>query len=75
VSLKAGLDVCEKSRPHRDSIPGPLHKGYLVEIEEVRAGNILFWTAGVVGMRIWVLRSNLYSFGNSSIISGVIQLD
>jgi hypothetical protein len=20
---RAGLDVCEKSRPHRDSIPGP----------------------------------------------------
>jgi hypothetical protein len=20
---EAGLDVCEKSRPHRDSIPGP----------------------------------------------------
>jgi hypothetical protein len=23
VGLSAGLDVCEKSRPHRDSIPGP----------------------------------------------------
>jgi hypothetical protein len=23
VSPRAGLDVCEKSRPHRDSIPGP----------------------------------------------------
>jgi hypothetical protein len=23
VGLRAGLDVCEKSRPHRDSIPGP----------------------------------------------------
>jgi hypothetical protein len=23
VCLRAGLDVCEKSRPHRDSIPGP----------------------------------------------------
>jgi hypothetical protein len=23
VGPRAGLDVCEKSRPHRDSIPGP----------------------------------------------------
>jgi hypothetical protein len=23
VGTRAGLDVCEKSRPHRDSIPGP----------------------------------------------------
>jgi hypothetical protein len=23
VGSRAGLDVCEKSRPHRDSIPGP----------------------------------------------------
>jgi hypothetical protein len=23
VGLRAGLDVCEKSRPHRDLIPGP----------------------------------------------------
>ena len=23
VSLRAGLEVCGKSRPHRDSIPGP----------------------------------------------------
>jgi hypothetical protein len=23
VGLRAGLDVCEKSRPHLDSIPGP----------------------------------------------------
>jgi hypothetical protein len=23
VDPRAGLDVCEKSRPHRDSIPGP----------------------------------------------------
>jgi hypothetical protein len=23
VDPTAGLDVCEKSRPHRDSIPGP----------------------------------------------------
>jgi hypothetical protein len=23
VGLRAGLDVCEKSFPHRDSIPGP----------------------------------------------------
>jgi hypothetical protein len=23
VGLRAGLDVCEKSRPYRDSIPGP----------------------------------------------------
>jgi hypothetical protein len=23
VGLRASLDVCEKSRPHRDSIPGP----------------------------------------------------
>jgi hypothetical protein len=23
VGLRAGLNMCEKSRPHRDSIPGP----------------------------------------------------
>jgi hypothetical protein len=23
VGLRAGLDVCDKPRPHRDSIPGP----------------------------------------------------
>jgi hypothetical protein len=23
VGPRAGLDICEKSRPHRDSIPGP----------------------------------------------------
>ena len=23
MGLRAGLDRCEKSRPHRDSIPGP----------------------------------------------------
>jgi hypothetical protein len=25
VSPRAGLDRCGKSRPHRDSIPGPFH--------------------------------------------------
>jgi hypothetical protein len=27
VGPRAGLDMCEKSRPHRDSIPGPSSQG------------------------------------------------
>jgi hypothetical protein len=34
----------------------------------------LFRTVGVVGMRIWVLSSKLYSFGSISIISGITQI-
>ena len=33
------------------------------------------WTIGVARMQIWVLRSNLYSFGNISMIGGIIQID
>jgi hypothetical protein len=39
-----------------------------------QARDTLFWTIGVVGMRIQVLHSKLHSFGNISIISGITQI-
>jgi hypothetical protein len=50
--------------------------GFLVwTVQKQQARNTLFWTVGVVRMQIWVLHSNLHSFGNISIISGIIQGD
>jgi len=44
-------------------------------MQKQQARDTLFWTFGVAGMQIWVLRSNLYSFGNISITSGIIKID
>jgi len=43
-------------------------------VQKQQARDTVFWTVGVVRMQIWVLRSNLYSCGNISIISGIIQM-
>jgi hypothetical protein len=51
-------------------------RGFLIwTVQKQQARDTLFWTDGIVRMQIWVLRSNLYSFGNISIISGIIQID
>ena len=44
-------------------------------VQKQQETDTLFWTAGVARMQICVLRSNLYIFGNISIISGVIPID
>jgi hypothetical protein len=46
----------------------------IVQKKQARS-NTLFSTVGVARIQIWVLRSNLYSFGNISIISGITQID
>jgi len=50
-------------------------EGYLVwTVQKKQARDTLFWTTGVARMQTWVFRSNLYSFGNISVISGIIQI-